>query len=127
MKIKVLLIGLLFCSLLTGCSLATPIGTLNVSFDKNNTSDTIMYKDDEGNIQEFNTDNISEQIDNMLDDVDVPNGTTNEELKKFVYDNMNNLGVTDTITELENNLTNTLGELEDSVQQEDIIGDTVNE
>lgn len=107
---------------LSGCSLGTPMGTLHVSFDEETKTDKVVYEDEEGNVQEFDTDNISGQIDNMLDDVDLPNGATNGELKQFVHEGMDNLGITDTINTIENNLNEleaTVVENETEVENED--------
>ena len=91
----------LMSTLLMGCTLTTPIGTVTLTYDKNNVSDNIVYTDDNGKEQNFDTKDINGQIDSMLEDVDLPNGATTEELKNFVNDSMDTLNLDDSINEIQ--------------------------
>lgn len=97
----------LMSTLLMGCTLTTPVGTVTLTYDKNNVSDNIVYTDDNGKEQNFDTNDINGQIDSMLEDVDLPNGATTEELKKFVNDSMDTLNLDDSINEIQDTLDNT--------------------
>ena len=98
----------LMSTLLMGCTLTTPVGTVTLTYDKNNVSDNIVYTDDNGKEQNFDTKDINGQIDSMLEDVDLPNGGTTEELKKFVNDSMDTLNLDDSINEIQDTLDNTM-------------------
>lgn len=113
-------------TMLTGCTLATPVGTL--TFDSNAKSDKIIYTDDSGKTQEIKTDNISEMVDDMLDSTAVPNGDT-EGLKSFVYDNLQMMGVdlnnlgkedVDTVQSLIDDYVEQVDETTDAIESEEV-------
>lgn len=89
---------------LTGCTLATPLGTLLVEFDSDAKSEKIIYTDETGNTKEINTEDLNEQLDNMLENVDLPKGTTTEDLKGFVHGTSETIGVDKTIDDIQEQL-----------------------
>ena len=120
----------LMSTLLMGCTLTTPIGTVTLTYDKNNVSDNIVYTDDNGKEQNFDTKDINGQIDSMLEDVDLPNGATTEELKNFVNDSMDTLNLDDSINEIQETLDNTMEQGKEEISENSEIvnsGSTENE
>ena len=107
----------LMSTLLMGCTLTTPVGTVTLTYDKNNVSDNIVYTDDNGKEQNFDTKDINGQIDSMLEDVDLPNGATTEELKKFVNDSMDTLNLDDSINEIQETLDNTMEQGKEEISE----------
>ena len=88
------LMGILFgCAvMMTGCQVSTPIGTARLTFDKEETaaSNTIKIGDKEFDISAANP---KELADKLLDNVALPEGTDTAQLKQFVYDNLQQLGI----------------------------------
>lgn len=120
----------LMSTLLIGCTLTTPVGTVTLTYDKNNVSDNIVYTDDNGKEQNFDTKDINGQIDSMLEDVDLPNGATTEELKNFVNDSMDTLNLDDSINEIQETLDNTMEQGKEEISENSEIvnsGSTENE
>ena len=120
----------LMSTLLIGCTLTTPVGTVTLTYDKNNVSDNIVYTDDNGKEQNFDTKDINGQIDSMLEDVDLPNGATTEELKNFVNDSMDTLNLDDNINEIQETLDNTMEQGKEEISENSEIvnsGSTENE
>ena len=107
----------LMSTLLMGCTLTTPVGTVTLTYDKNNVSDNIVYTDDNGKEQNFDTKDINGQIDSMLEDVDLPNGATTEELKNFVNDSMDTLNLDDSINEIQETLDNTMEQGKEEISE----------
>jgi hypothetical protein len=93
MKKKIVLTTLGLTILLTGCSISTPKGTLNISLDESNTSDQVVYTDDNGESAVIHTENVSNYVDQLLDNVALPSGTSTVDLKGFINDNLNSLGI----------------------------------
>lgn len=107
----------LMSTLLIGCTLTTPVGTVTLTYDKNNVSDNIVYTDDNGKEQNIDTKDINGQIDSMLEDVDLPNGATTEDLKKFVNDSMDTLNLDDSINEIQETLDNTMEQGKEEISE----------
>lgn len=88
------LMGILFgCAvMMTGCQVSTPMGTARLTFDKEETaaSNTIKIGDKEFDISAANP---KELADKLLDNVALPEGTDTAQLKQFVYDNLQQLGI----------------------------------
>ena len=120
----------LMSTLLIGCTLTTPVGTVTLTYDKNNVSDNIVYTDDNGKEQNFDTKDINGQIDSMLEDVDLHNGATKEELKNFVNDSRETLNLDDSINEIQETLDNTMEQGKEEISENSEIvnsGSTENE
>lgn len=84
---KVSLLVPALCFILTGCSVTTPVGKVDISEDGSAT-----YTDTNGKVKELSFSNTKAYVDDMLDNVAVPNGKKGE-LKKYVYDNLDSLGI----------------------------------
>lgn len=88
------LMGILFgCAvMMTGCQVSTPMGTARLTFDKEETvaSNIIKIGDKEFDISAANP---KELADKLLDSVSLPEGTDTVQLKQFVYDNLQQLGI----------------------------------
>ena len=89
-----LLTSLVISSLiLSACSVTTPVGTLNVSFDESKKSESTIITDENGNQTIIHTENVSAYVDQLLDSVELPDGASTADLKQFVYDNLSSLGI----------------------------------
>ena len=88
------LIGILFgCTVLTtGCSVTTPMGTARITFDKEETAaaNTVRVGNKEFDVSSLNP---KDMTDKLLDNVVLPAGTDTDQLKQFVYDNLEQLGI----------------------------------
>lgn len=94
MKKRVMLTSLFISSLmLSACSVTTPVGTLNVSFDESKKSESTIITDENGNQTIIHTENVSAYVDQLLDSVELPDGASTADLKQFVYDNLSSLGI----------------------------------
>ena len=94
MKKRVMLTSLVISSLmLSACSVTTPVGTLNVSFDESKKSESTIITDENGNQTIIHTENVSAYVDQLLDSVELPDGASTVDLKQFVYDNLSSLGI----------------------------------
>lgn len=94
MKKRVMLTSLVISSLmLSACSVTTPVGTLNVSFDESKKSESTIITDENGNQTIIHTENVSAYVDQLLDSVELPDGANTADLKQFVYDNLSSLGI----------------------------------
>ena len=94
MKKRVMLTSLVISSLmLSACSVTTPVGTLNVSFDESKKSESTIITDENGNQTIIHTENVSAYVDQLLDSVELPDGASTADLKQFVYDNLSSLGI----------------------------------
>lgn len=93
MKRKVVLATVLSCLFLSGCTLETPVGTWVVTYDSEGKSEDIVYVDDEGNRSVIDLENIKANIDKLLEDVELPEGASTEDLKQFIYDSLASLGI----------------------------------
>ena len=103
-SILVGLTGIVSIFALTGCTVKTPVGTLTVDFDSSAKSENVEYTDETGKTQEINTQDLNQQIDNMLDDVDLPQGATTEDLKDFVHGTSEAIGVDKAIDGIQESL-----------------------
>ncbi len=103
-SILVGLTGIVSIFALTGCTVKTPVGTLTVDFDSSAKSENVEYTDETGKTQEINTQDLNQQIDNMLDDVDLPQGATTEDLKDFVHGISEAIGVDKAIDGIQESL-----------------------
>lgn len=103
-SILVGLTGIVSIFALTGCTLKTPVGTLTVDFDSSAKSENVEYTDETGKTQEINTQDLNQQIDNMLDDVDLPQGATTDDLKDFVHGTSEAIGVDKAIDGIQESL-----------------------
>lgn len=94
MKKRVMLTSLVISILmLSACSVTTPVGTLNVSFDESKKSESTIITDENGNQTIIHTENVSAYVDQLLDSVELPDGASTADLKQFVYDNLSSLGI----------------------------------
>lgn len=93
MKNKVIVCIMLCSMLFTGCSVSTPDGTLYISFDRTATTEETVITDSNGNSTVIDTSSISSCVEQALDTVALPDGVNRDEMKKFVYDNLSNLGI----------------------------------
>ena len=94
MKKRVMLTSLVISNLmLSACSVTTPVGTLNVSFDDSKKSESTIITDENGNQTIIHTENVSAYVDQLLDSVELPDGSSTVDLKQFVYDNLSSLGI----------------------------------
>lgn len=84
---------LLACLMLTGCSVSTPYGTAKFTFDSSEISDKVVYTDDNGKSVVLNTSGAKEYVDQLLDSVDLPQGTSTDDLKSYVYSSLDDLGI----------------------------------
>ena len=84
---------LLACLMLTGCSVSTPYGTAKLTFDSSEISDKVVYTDDNGKSVVLNTSGAKEYVDQLLDSVDLPQGTSTDDLKSYVYSSLDDLGI----------------------------------
>ena len=111
MKTKVIasLLLVLLCLSATACTLQTPMGTFTMNYDADQKSDKVLFTDDTGNTKTINTDDLNGEIDSLLNDVDLPQGATTEDLKNFVNGTSESLGVQDSIDGIQDDL--------DSVQE----------
>lgn len=90
---KSILACCLFASVaLSACSVKTPAGTVHVEFNKDETSPEVEAEV-AGKKVNLDFSSIESSVDKLLEDVDIPNGGTTEELKKFVYDNLSAMGI----------------------------------
>ena len=111
MKTKVIasLLLVLLCLGATACTLQTPMGTFTMNYDADQKSDKVLFTDDTGNTKTINTDDLNGEIDSLLNDVDLPQGATTEDLKNFVNGTSESIGVQDSIDGIQDAL--------DSVQE----------
>ncbi|MBR4313404.1 MAG: hypothetical protein IKP66_00670, partial [Lachnospiraceae bacterium] len=79
------------------------------NYDADQKSDKVLFTDDTGNTKTINTDDLNGEIDSLLNDVDLPQGATTEDLKNFVNGTSESLGVQDSIDGIQDAL--------DSVQE----------
>lgn len=92
MRKKILIpIMLMFC--LTGCSISTPQGTLSLTYDSTQKTDNVIYTDDSGNSTVIHMESAKAYVDQIIDGVDLPKGASTNELKTFVYSNLDSLGI----------------------------------
>lgn len=84
-------IMLLFC--LTGCSISTPQGTVSLTYDSTQKTDNVVYTDDNGKSTVIHMESAKAYVDQFLDGVVLPHGATTDELKTFVYSNLDSLGI----------------------------------
>lgn len=112
MKSKVLCLATCLCLTLSGCAVSTPNGTLKLSYDKQERSDTTKVVMANGETLEFSNISVKGTLDTLLESVNV-DGVDNNELKEFVYSNLNSLGID--VNNLEFGSSD-LSELEDAVQ-----------
>lgn len=113
-------LAILSCTLLLpGCSVATPYGTANLTFDSSEVSDKVVYTDDNGKSVTLNTESPKAYIDQLLSSVDLPQGSSLGDLKSFVYSeldkliiDLDNLDLSDeeTVSEAEESIKNSLEE-----------------
>ena len=89
---------------LSGCVLNTPVGRFTMEYDSAVKSENVEYTDETGKTQEINTGDLNEQIDNMLNDVDLPQGATTDDLKDFVHGTSEAIGVDKAIDEVQDSL-----------------------
>ena len=89
---------------LVGCNVATPMGTVYISYDPDATSENVVFTDEQGNKQNVDVNDLNGQIDSMLNDVDLPQGTSTDDLKNFVNGTTDALGVQDTIDNLQDTI-----------------------
>lgn len=110
---------LLACLMLTGCSVSTPYGTAKFTFDSSEISDKVVYTDDNGKSVVLNTSGAKEYVDQLLDSVDLPQGTSTDDLKSYVYSSLDDLGIDldnldfsdkEKVSEAENSIKNSLEE-----------------
>lgn len=92
-KLSLFLAMLLACSVLSACTVRTPMGELTVGFDETKKSDQTVVVDENGNETVIETDKVSSLVDKMLDEVALPNGATKEDLKSFVYGTLGAVGI----------------------------------
>ena len=92
---------------LSGCVLNTPVGRFTMEYDSAVKSENVEYTDETGKTQEINTGDLNEQIDNMLNDVDLPQGATTDDLKDFVHGTSEAIGVDKAIDEVQDSLEQT--------------------
>ena len=81
------------CLMLTGCSLATPEGTVSINFDKDAKSSQTVFTDDDGKETVIDLSSAKKYVDQLLESVDIPNGGSTDDLKKFVYDSLSSAGI----------------------------------
>lgn len=84
---------LLACLMLTGCSVSTPYGTAKLTFDSSEVSDKVVYTDYNGKSVVLNTSSAKSYVDQLLDSVDLPQGTSTDDLKSYVYSSLDSLGI----------------------------------
>lgn len=110
---------LLACLMLTGCSVSTPYGTAKLTFDSSEISDKVVYTDDNGKSVILNTSSARNYIDQLINSVDLPQGTTSDDLKSYVYSSLDSLGIDldnldfsdkEKVSEAEDSIKNSLGE-----------------
>lgn len=112
MKSKVLCLATCLCLALSGCAVSTPNGTLKLSYDKQERSDITKLVLANGETLEFSNISVKGTLDTLLESVNV-DGVDNNELKEFVYSNLNSLGID--VNNLEFGSSD-LSDLEDAVQ-----------
>ena len=78
---------LCLCLGLSACSVETPFGKLAVTDSGN-----IKYVDNDGKKTVIKLGNAKEYVDDLLSNVSVPGGN-NDELKKFVYEKLDAVGI----------------------------------
>lgn len=94
MKKSYLLCSLVISSmLLSACSISTPAGTLDVSFDDSKKTDSTVITDSDGNTTIIHTEDAKSYVDQLLSSVTLPEDASSEELINFVYSNLDSLGI----------------------------------
>ena len=116
-KIQIISILASVCMLMTGCTLTTPIGTFTMSYNPDVKSEKVVFTDEQGKSQEVDVNDLNGQLDEMLNDVDLPQGTSTEDLKNFVNGTTDALGVQDTIDGLQDTLDSELNNGIESVEE----------
>ena len=79
-----ILLTLVTVTLLTGCKANTPVGDLEFGFNG------VSITDENGNTTSLN---ISTYMDALFANTALPNGTTKEDLEKFIADGFNTAGI----------------------------------
>lgn len=92
MRFRVCLLAVCTVALLSGCSLSTPSGTVHITYDTEEVSQETKLTVGDKEIV-LDSGSMKESLDSMLDSVSVPEGTTTEDLKKFVYDKLELAGI----------------------------------
>lgn len=113
MKKKYLII--LGCTLLlTGCSVSTPYGTARLTFDSSEVSDKVTYTDDNGKSVVIDTSSAKAYVDQLLNSVDLPQGSSTSDLKSFVYSSLDSVGID--LDNLDLNDEEAVSEAEDTIK-----------
>lgn len=93
MKKKIIFVMLATCLFCSGCSITTPVGTVEFNYDASVKSDDTVITDDNGNSYTIKTSDMNAYLDQLLESVSLPEGTTTEDLKTFINENLNSLGI----------------------------------
>lgn len=92
-KIGVLFLLAVMVFTMCACTLETPMGKLSFGFDPNDKSDDVAIVDGDGNRTVIHVESLSAYVDQLLDSVALPNGASTDELKSFVYDSLDGMGI----------------------------------
>lgn len=92
-KFGVLCLLLVMVLTMTACTIETPMGALSLGFDPDSKSDDVAIVDGDGNRTTIHVESLSAYVDQLLDSVALPGGTSTAELKTFVYDSLNGMGI----------------------------------
>jgi hypothetical protein len=106
---------LISCLCLTGCSLSTPQGTVTLTYDKDTVSDSTVFTSDDGKTTTINTQDIKSYVNQLIESVDIPNGGSTEDLKEFVYSNLEALGID--LDKIDLNDTESVDEAESAIKE----------
>lgn len=87
MRIKTIVLILIGVVFLSGCTVETPFGSYGVKADESNHIVVEMN----GKEYSVQTDSAKAYVDQLLESVDLPSGST-DELKDFVYDGLETMG-----------------------------------
>lgn len=93
MKKKAIILLLVCNLLLSGCSIKSPFGSFDISFNDEESIDNVQIVDSDGSVTEIDVTNIDVFVDKLLNDIDMPNGGSSSELKEFVYNSLEILGI----------------------------------
>lgn len=92
MRLRVLCLAACLCLTMSGCAVSTPSGTLRLFYDDQDKSDTTKVIMANGETLEFSNISVKSTLDTLLENVNV-DGVDQNELKEFVYSNLNSLGI----------------------------------
>lgn len=84
---------IIVCMSLSSCSLLSPLGSVKVVYDSTEKTEDWQVVDSDGNVTKLSTKDFKASVDKLLEGVDLPSGSSVEDLKAFVYNGLESAGI----------------------------------